>query len=1072
VQFEGGYGGTDQLVLDTTTDGKVKVQNPDGTHQWIDKKNVYAYPKYSGEEGGPQQTQVGKLGTSSASADKLNAELATLSDAHASIAAQIAKATEPTVKKKKPVGTPYPGPDGKHVKQPAHLAEQREAQGLKNLKDGYAPAVGQILRHNDGSQYVVIETGDTWSSHKNSVFVYPVTAGGELYGGKWKANSTFVVDHEAMLTDNFGNPLPVINQINGADWSPTSGVLWRRDFTHGYYMTDPKTGKNEYRTKDMSKFYIVAPEGSVYNLDGTKVQPYNVAMSMNGALKVGYVDKEHVGPDAQTLTVSIQPHHSPKVGVLQYAVIHDPGDSPAVILSAQTPDATINVPEAPAVPDKPPQFTPEEDLGIVNIPTEQQQWESAQEAIDKGLAEGKTTAEILDAVNATKTAAPPPTAPPTAPLPPPTPTVGLPPPLPTPTEADLQVFEGKKPSGTEVPHPSTVTSSAGVPVYQSTGGTKLDGAGVPGARSVVSAIDETLTAAKTNKDNNEKKWVSTYGLADHDVIEDMMVQTQVVKDAKGQEFVEVRFRLEHEAARANHLTFITSSVNETGDWEFANRNSKNMVPGDLLAVRVASGGGVTIKGALRPDDASGAMPNATVIKAPELVGKNKAGTYDVWRTQVQTASGDIGWIDLEDRNGTDSVVISYWDATKPRTTNGNKDLNPNAKNDGWSVKSKSLNWDRQTSAEQVDERDAAGIKKIGGNASTQVSGSGWTLQRDYQGAHVEYRTSSEKNSADGQVVIRVPVDDPEAQRKISEAMELVGVSKEKQAPPDKAALTKMATDRVWTQFNPTFTAGKHPNSPQAALDAIDNAVGKQLGRKATMDDISLRISPDGRVQVLVSEDVSRAIVARNGVKAYTHRISGGFDETVKGAVSGENPGLMATTERWSHGLFYFGMSSTADHGHNSADHLFLRMSKKNTTNQTHTLILDPVAIHRHVGYYWQPNDSYGSRQSNQLNWLDPGNGVDNSSNELMIQRRLEPDVWGHVIMSSSERSSMIKELHAQGVTHAPNGLPLEDFFVTEGGAAILPKTSPSFGNEVSLGSLPDSGMPVTAPPAAAPPAVV
>jgi hypothetical protein len=230
-----------------------------------------------------------------------------------------------------------------------------------------------------------------------------------------------------------------------------------------------------------------------------------------------------------------------------------------------------------------------------------------------------------------------------------------------------------------------------------------------------------------------------------------------------------------------------------------------------------------------------------------------------------------------------------------------------------------------------------------------------------------------------------------------------------------------------------------------------------------MDDISLRISEDGRVQVLVSEDVSRAIVARNGVKSYTHRFSGSFEQTVMGAVSGENPGLMATSERWSHGLFYYGMSSDADHGHDSADHLFLRMSKKNSTNQTHTLILDPVAIHRHVGYYWQPHDSYGSRQSNQLNWLDPGSGVDNSSNELMIQRRLEPDVWGHVIMSAEERSKMISKLHKQGVTHAPNGQLLENFFVTEGGAVKLPKGSPPFGDEVPLGSLPDAGMPATAP---------
>ena len=327
------------------------------------------------------------------------------------------------------------------------------------------------------------------------------------------------------------------------------------------------------------------------------------------------------------------------------------------------------------------------------------------------------------------------------------------------------------------------------------------------------------------------------------------------------------------------------------------------------------------------------------------------------------------------------------------------------------------------------------------------------MQRTYEGAQIEYQTSAQKNSNDGQVKIRVPVGDPDAQRKISEAMELVGVSKKAQDPPDKAALTRLAGNKVWEQFSATYTRGANPNSPDDALMAIDKAVGAQLGRKATWDDISLRVSPDGRVQVLVSEDVSRAIVKRNGVKSYTHRFGGGMTATVEGALTGENPGLMATTERWSHGMFYSGMSSVADHGHDSADHLFLRMSKSTSTSSQH-LVFDPVVIHRHTDYYWQPHDSFGTRQSNQLNWLSPGSI--GSSNELMIQRRLEPDMWGHVVMNEPNRSNLIAKLKKKGITKAPNGQSLEDFILPSGGASWLPSALPSFGDEIPIPSLPDS----------------
>ena len=335
----------------------------------------------------------------------------------------------------------------------------------------------------------------------------------------------------------------------------------------------------------------------------------------------------------------------------------------------------------------------------------------------------------------------------------------------TPTAPESIVFTGKDPKGMELTHPPTTTSSAGVPIYKATGGpATLDVAGVAGARSVMAAVAETQSKAQSNKQTGDKQWISTYGLADHDVIEDMMVQTQVVKDATGAEFIEVRFRLENEAAKEAHKKFMTSSANEVGDWEYAARNGKNLVPGDKLAVRLSQGSDVVPKDSFKPDGVPGdeRTPNAEVIAAPVLLGKNKAGTYDVWRTQIMTAAGDIGFVDIEDRNGVDSdhhrdvgsgqaAHIERRHVPEPeRATTAGRLVRPlrDAR--------LGLRWRQRTSPTRTGSRSADARRSDqpapSKNHNSYPSLPGHTLQRDFEGVHVEYRTSAAKNSVDGQVV--------------------------------------------------------------------------------------------------------------------------------------------------------------------------------------------------------------------------------------------------------------------------------------------------------------------------------
>jgi hypothetical protein len=1018
----GGAGGQKALVVDTTVDGKVKYQWSDGTQHWTTAENVFVHALAD------VPTLKTPAGMSTADADDLNAQLAALQDEKQNLATQIAQAVLPgPPKKKKAVGTPYPGPNGKQIIQPKSMAEEREAKGLKNMKDGLVPTPGMILRHNDGTQYVVVEMGESWSTHKNSVRVAPI--GGNSWDYKWRAVSTMVADHEAMLTDADGKALPIINEIVGSDDFVPSGMLLSKTFKQGYYQTDPATGVTDYkkhRIKEVTRYYVVAPEGTVYNIDGT-VAPYNAIGPGQPIMRIGYIDKDHTGTDGKTLTVSVQPHHEQQIGQVQYAVIHDPNE-PA------------NVPLAKKA-------APAEDFDLL-----------------KTLGVDPISAP---APSPTPTSAPGDTPVPTEDV---TPNAAPAPDIPVPTDA-LPEFAGKNPQGAEMPHPPVSSSTEAVPTYKpSAGPATLDQVGLPGAHSVVDAISQTLDVAKSNQKTGEKKWVTTYGMADGDHIEDMLVQSQTVRDAKGDEFVEVRFRLAHGTRNEVNQTFFTSSTNQTGDWKHAGRNATNLEPGDLIAVRISGGGGATVKGGLRPDGGlkdGPKTPNAQVTAKPVLIGKNAAGTFDVYRTQVMTANGDIGYIDVEDRSAVEpeSLYVSTWDPTKVRITTNNKALNPNAQAEGWSVKSSKLDWDRAASGSNVSELNADGTKKLGG-AHSVSGGSGWTIQRDYDGAHVELRTAVQTgdfaNSLDGYVTIRVKADDPDAHRKVADAMELVGVDREAQKPPDRDALMKLAADKVYEQFHSKYTPGMTAPSMDAALAAIDSAVGKELGRKATIDDITLHTAPDGRVQVLVSEDVSRAVVKRNGIKAYQHGFSGGvsgpgFNSAVLGGLKGENTGIMSTTERWQAGLFFYGMSSVSDHANDAANNVFMRMTNSSSIGSGHA-VLDAAQVHRSTGFYWRPNDTFGKRQSDNLNWLHSASA--SGGNEIMLKRRVGPEMMSHVVVNSTEKAKLIKDLNAAGITKAPNGKSLDDFFVLQGGTQHLDKSAlpPLPGTETPLSAIPTGGI--------------
>lgn len=1132
------WGGVPVQILETKSGTQVKVKTETGGVHWTDAANTQAPSGF-----------VSPGIVSTLSDAELQAQIDATVNATVSemVAAALAKDLPPaTPKAKKAVSVvTYPGPGGSLVHQDSVYAEQRTQKGLKLLKDGYAPAVGQVLRHNDGTRYTVIEVGLDWKANKNSVRVIP--EGGGYYDGKWRVITTMVVDHEAMLTTKDGDPLPRIASIDGVAADHANGsIIWRRDENKFVGYTDA----GQARYKNFSSYYVVSPDGSVTDINTGKIlSAYYLSEAIASGTRVGMIDKT---AGDKKLTVSMKEGITPNsfYGTsVESFVIHDPTEN-GPLLNAGGPSMPAPVP-SPSPPPAPPH--PDTSATLSNgqvvtvgdvVTTPQGDSLTVKEVLfdddgnvqvyvaDPGFGGDEywlSDAEFLGMHTTTQTALPPtPVAPATLtlddgtvvspgmqvnvigePAPvtithvnpeyvdytdaagvpsavhksgisplstgvtPPTPAPVAPPPPPPATgvpdlSGPLPDFTGT--IGPELPH-APVTSSAqgaGTPALTPSGqvgalDAKPSALGSGPVNSTTEAIAESQAAVEANKAYGANQWVQSFATADSDLIEGMAVQTQVVRDAQGNEFIEARFRLSgDQAAKTRGRFLVAGGGDQFGNWAKSKVDIHDIVVGDQVSVKQSSQNAVQLK----PNEVD--FPNATVTVGPQLVGKGTGefAALDLYRVEVAFPNGTTGVLEL--LSGHAKPFYRYaWDPSLAVKTTGNEQLNPNAKNLGWAVKSTRLGYDRAGSGQAIEHHDD-GAKRLGGQATpftVQSQGSSHTLERTADGVTTQYQTSSvARNNLNGHVVIRVAADDPNAQAKISAAMETVGVPADRQGPPSAEDLGTMALEQVWRQFHPTYTENQKPNvslaHPEEALDLIDKELGKYLGRKATLADISYRIGDDGRVQVLLSPEVADAVTKRNGVTHYLHGINASsWQAAVENSIVGAAPGLMGSVDRLQNGVMIKGASTETDHVHGGADRLFMRASKKSSTVESaylasgYFVFLNPQAVHRQVNVYFANSDAFGQREMGpgaDNRWLDM-NSLANS-NELLVPR-VETKLWGRVrVTSEYERQQLLKNMHAKGITTAPNGMALEDFFIT-GSVPTADLPPPVFGDEIGLDTL-------------------
>jgi hypothetical protein len=569
-----------------------------------------------------------------------------------------------------------------------------------------------------------------------------------------------------------------------------------------------------------------------------------------------------------------------------------------------------------------------------------------------------------------------------------------------------------------------------------------------GTNSTQDAVDKTL-AKLADADHSD---VSSYAIADGDLIEDMNVATGVV-NVDGVDYVEVRFRLNDDPIKSLHAD-LHGDEKAFGAWGTDTRKVNDVVLGDKMRVRVGHNG--TLKPSQGVGDA--APPNATVAATPTLVGQNADGK-DVWRYVLSMSNGETGVMHLEDR-GYDSVFVAAWDDKKARpVSSGSQSLSGSAHAAGWKQRASSISYDKaddmmsgSSVGQSTVKTDSGALKVTSGSQGVSV-GNGQVVGRSFDTGEVRvtFADNGTKNSANGRVRIRVRADDPDAQLKVANAMEMVGVDADKQNPPTAEDLQKMALNKVHQQFVKKWVRGEGTKATVqnsgTVTSLIDEAIGTELGRKSTLADISISADPaTGKIQVLLSEDIAAAIVKKNGVKQYTHSLGGSATKVLDEWLDGNTTQLLGADDRFAQGMFYSGMNSLGTDYNNGAGHrVYTRMSQQTKAGHLSSsggssnrpqIIFDPISIHRQVDYYYSEDDSFGARS--EWNWKfmlenESGNKMSvGGSNELVFKDGMSHSSWGRVAVQPSYVEEWRKKAKEKMGPTAPNGMSWDDFIIPLG----------------------------------------
>lgn len=246
------------------------------------------------------------------------------------------------------------------------------------------------------------------------------------------------------------------------------------------------------------------------------------------------------------------------------------------------------------------------------------------------------------------------------------------------------------------------------------------------------------------------------------------------------------------------------------------------------------------------------------------------------------------------------------------------------------------------------------------------------------------------------------------------------------------ALDRYKKMRVLWQTDP-YRASKF--DPATTTDQELDDVLKRLGiTQKRLDAIKMKKVTDGYYTFYDPENYK---IAQQQNAAYLYHEARTYESAKSILQTGE---LMATTNRFNQGITIRGASTDADIASGGADGVFTRLVFKNQVGKNeryrsfgnYVFVFDTKALER-TDWYAYRFDEFGSTKPNKFSarsgtaeHFAQASGSYSRSNELIFRNTLPTDLLKEVRVPAKERTMLINDLTAAGITQI-NGKPIAKF---------------------------------------------
>lgn len=277
----------------------------------------------------------------------------------------------------------------------------------------------------------------------------------------------------------------------------------------------------------------------------------------------------------------------------------------------------------------------------------------------------------------------------------------------------------------------------------------------------------------------------------------------------------------------------------------------------------------------------------------------------------------------------------------------------------------------------------------------------------------------------------------------------LGVPEENQTYATKDTLRRLGQKRLLEYFytgkSESGDYKKDPSLESADLDQIQKDWG------VTADDLVVEQAPDGRMQLVFSDETAQKILDYTGIKGMYAHTGANSIATILG---GANPGMQSINQRVFTGVFKYGgkqktsaMSQSDDMFTGGAEFVYLRPIRgtNNPNSGSTRIFVDPLQIVKRLDIFAYPEDMWGVKNHADYRWnkyignyggagqpymLKKAADNDKGAPEVMIRHNIPlTAILGYIFNYNSSREEAIKKLKEAGITHV-NGIPIEEFLKT------------------------------------------